>query len=292
MRSLYMCAVFLSCLSCSFGATILEYLQSKPANFTYAVQAIKIANLTSELQTGGPFTAFIPTDAAFQKIPAPILQQLLNDQTAIRSLLLKHVTNGALISPFIKSGDNEVSLGGTNLTLTKDGAGAVMVNGVKVILPDVIVTNGVVQGIDFVFNVPAASVNMVEYLLKNSDKFSDLTAALTLGGLLSALEGPGPFTLFAPTDAAFATLSTSLQSLASDMNLFKNILKYHVVSGSTYAADLKDGQKVSTLAGSAFTVTKAGTAVSIDHAHVTQPDIPVLNGVIHVIDGVLVPATF
>lgn len=71
----------------------------------------------------GPFTAFIPTDAAFQKIPAPILQQLLNDQTAIRSLLLKHVTNGALISPFIKDGDKETSLGGTNLTLTKDANG-------------------------------------------------------------------------------------------------------------------------------------------------------------------------
>ena len=71
----------------------------------------------------GPFTAFIPTDAAFQKIPAPILQKLLNDPVALRSLLLAHVTNGALISPFIKSQDNEVSLAKTNLTLTKDSAG-------------------------------------------------------------------------------------------------------------------------------------------------------------------------
>lgn len=71
----------------------------------------------------GPFTAFIPTDAAFQKIPAPILQKLLNDPAALRSLLLAHVTNGALISPFIKAQDNEVSLAKTNLTLTKDSAG-------------------------------------------------------------------------------------------------------------------------------------------------------------------------
>ena len=59
----------------------------------------------------------------------------------------------------------------------------------KVILPDVIVSNGVIQGIDFVFNVPAGSVNMVEYLLKNQDQFKDLTAVLTIGGLLPTLEG-------------------------------------------------------------------------------------------------------
>lgn len=105
---------------------VYHYILSEKNNNIYIAE-FKYTYFSFQIENNcfitGPFTAFIPTDAAFQKIPAPILQKLLNDPAALRSLLLAHVTNGALISPFIKAQDNEVSLAKTNLTLTKDSAG-------------------------------------------------------------------------------------------------------------------------------------------------------------------------
>ena len=94
--------------------------------------------------------------------------------------------------------------------------------------------------------------------------------------------------MFAPTNAAFQALAGTLQSIVADSALLTSILKYHVVAGTHYSADLKDGQKLTTVEGKDLTVHTRG-GVFVDHAYVTKPDIPVLNGVIHVIDAVLVP---
>jgi len=118
--------------------------------------------------------------------------------------------------------------------------------------------------------------------------FNTLAKALTAAGLVDTLKGPGPFTVFAPTDEAFAKLpKAQLDALLADKAKLTAVLTYHVVSGKVMAKDVKAG-KVKTVQGSDLTVATAG-GVMVDGARVTATDIISDNGVIHVIDSVVLP---
>lgn len=118
--------------------------------------------------------------------------------------------------------------------------------------------------------------------------FKTLATALGAAGLVDTLKGPGPFTVFAPTDAAFAKIpKADLDALLKDKAKLTAVLTYHVVGGKVMAADVKAG-KVKTVQGSELTVTTMG-GVKVDNANVTKTDIVADNGVIHVIDSVLMP---
>ena len=118
--------------------------------------------------------------------------------------------------------------------------------------------------------------------------FNTLAAALTAAGLIDTLKGKGPFTVFAPTDAAFAKIpKADLDALLADKAKLTSVLTYHVVPGKVMAADVKAG-KVKTVQGSDLTVTTAG-GVMVNQAKVTSTDIVADNGVIHVIDTVVMP---
>jgi uncharacterized surface protein with fasciclin (FAS1) repeats len=118
-----------------------------------------------------------------------------------------------------------------------------------------------------------------------------LTAAVTAAGLVETLQGKGPFTVFAPTDAAFAAIQSEVDKLLKPENKEKlsKILTYHVVSGKTMAADLEDGQELTTVEGSKLKVMVKDGKVMVGNAQVTSADIEASNGVIHVIDKVLLP---
>jgi len=118
-----------------------------------------------------------------------------------------------------------------------------------------------------------------------------LAAAVKAAGLIETLQGTGPFTVFAPTDAAFAEIQSEVDKLLKPENKDKlsKILTYHVVSGKMKAADLKDGHELTTVEGSKLEVTVKDGKVTIGNAHVTTADIDASNGVIHVIDKVLLP---
>ncbi len=118
-----------------------------------------------------------------------------------------------------------------------------------------------------------------------------LAAAVTAAGLVETLQGKGPFTVFAPTDAAFAAIQTEVDKLLKPESKEKlsKILTYHVVSGKTMAADLKDGQELTTVEGSKLKVIVKDGKVMVGNAEVTTADIEASNGVIHVIDKVLLP---
>ena len=121
---------------------------------------------------------------------------------------------------------------------------------------------------------------------------STLVAAVKDAGLVSALEGKGPFTVFAPTNEAFAKLpAAALKELLQPQNVgkLKAILTYHVVAGAVHAKDLRDGEMVSTLEGQKLRVTINRSGVFIDGAKVTTADVDASNGVVHVIDSVLLP---
>jgi len=118
-----------------------------------------------------------------------------------------------------------------------------------------------------------------------------LAAAVKAAGLVETLQGEGPFTVFAPTDAAFAAIQSEVDKLLKPESkaALSKILTYHVVSGKTKAADLKDGQELTTVQGGKLKVTVKDGKVTVGGAHVTSADIAASNGVIHVIDKVLLP---
>jgi uncharacterized surface protein with fasciclin (FAS1) repeats len=122
----------------------------------------------------------------------------------------------------------------------------------------------------------------------NAGNFTTLVTAVKAAGLVDTLKGPGPFTVFAPTDAAFAKIpKAKLDALLKDKAALTKVLTYHVVPGKVMAADVKAG-KVKTVEGSELTIRTSG-GVMVDNAKVTATDIVADNGVIHVIDTVLMP---
>jgi uncharacterized surface protein with fasciclin (FAS1) repeats len=137
-----------------------------------------------------------------------------------------------------------------------------------------------------------ADQNIVQVASESSD-LTTLVDALVAADLVSTLEGEGPFTVFAPTNEAFDALPAGeLDRLLEPANKeeLATILKNHVVSGEVMASDLSDGQKVETLAGETVTVSINGNTVKIGDATVTQADVPASNGVIHIVDTVILPA--
>ncbi|MBU6337564.1 MAG: fasciclin domain-containing protein [Acidobacteria bacterium] len=120
---------------------------------------------------------------------------------------------------------------------------------------------------------------------------STLVSALKAADLVSTLEGKGPFTVFAPTNQAFSDIQPTVDKLLEPANKaeLKKVLTYHVVPGTYTSADLKDGQKLKTVEGQDLTVSIKGGTVKVNDATVEKADIETSNGVVHIIDGVLVP---
>jgi uncharacterized surface protein with fasciclin (FAS1) repeats len=119
--------------------------------------------------------------------------------------------------------------------------------------------------------------------------FNTLVTALRAAGLVDTLKGPGPFTVFAPTDAAFAKIPRAqLDALLADRNRLTQVLTFHVVPGRVMAADVRPGE-VTTVQGGRLTVASTGGTVTVNGARVTATDIAASNGVIHVIDTVVIP---
>merc|ERR1712166_281775 len=174
--------------------------------------------------------------------------------------------------------------------------GSVTVQKAKVVQADVAATNGVVHVINGVLTPPStlgsAEKNIVE-LAAGIPDLSTLVTALTAGKLVTALSGTGPFTVFAPTNEAFAALpAATLASLLKPANIkqLDAILEYHVIAGAAVRAeDLKASQDVKTLEGQKLHITKVGGSVTVQKAKVITADVAATNGVVHVINGVLMP---
>ena len=136
----------------------------------------------------------------------------------------------------------------------------------------------------------AASADVVG-LAKATPDLSTLVAAVTAGDLATTLQGKGPFTVFAPTNQAFSGIQSTVDTLLKPANKadLQNVLTYHVVPGTYTAADLKDGQELTTVQGEKLTVSVNGCTVKVNDATVEKADVNASNGVVHVINKVLVP---
>jgi len=135
----------------------------------------------------------------------------------------------------------------------------------------------------------ASSADIVDTAVK-AGSFKTLATALTAAGLVDTLKGKGPFTVFAPTDEAFAKLPKgTVEALLQDKDKLTKILTYHVVAGKVLAADVVKLKSATTVNGASVTINASKGGVKVDNANVTKTDIPCANGVIHVIDTVLIP---
>ena len=264
--------------------------------FTTLVAALQAAELVDALKAEGPFTVFAPTDDAFAALPEGTLDSLLlpENKQALTDILLYHVVEGKVMAADVTGLKSATTLLGKDVAVKVD-MGNVYINDAKVIITDIETSNGVIHVVDAVILPPteeAASNTIVDIAVADG-RFTTLVAAVTAADLVETLSGEGPFTVFAPTDDAFAALPEgTLDSLLLPENKQQliDILLYHVVSGKVMAADVVTLPSATTVLGKDVTITvKDGKVFLNDTVEVIITDIEASNGVIHVIDAVLLP---
>ncbi|CAF1446095.1 unnamed protein product [Adineta ricciae] len=291
--------VVLALFQTSFGRPQLVDIVQTAINdgrFNILVTALKAGDLVAPLEGPGPFTVFAPTDAAFAKLPPGTVTDLLKPENKPKliKILTYHVFVGkaltaadiiAMKPPFQLEMMNNIS---TRITLD---AGKVKVNSATVIVANVMASNGIIHALDTVLLPP----DIVQTAIDDG-RFKTLVTALTAADLVSLLKTPGPFTVFAPTDDAFAKLPpgtvTDLLKPENKPKLIK-ILSYHVVGKRALsAADIiamNPPFKLEMLNGIPTTITLNGDKIKVNDATVIVADVFTSNGIIHAIDTVLLP---
>ena len=251
--------------------------------FTTLVKAVQEAGLVEALSGPGPLTVFAPTDEAFAEIPAETLNALLQDKEKLTAVLTYHVVAGNLLGAQVMRKNSIITLHGGALSV--DVSDGIKVDDANIIETDIRTSNGRIHVIDKVL-MPK---NIVETAV-GAGIFNTLVTAVQEAGLVEVLSGPGPFTVFAPTDAAFAKVPASvLNELLADKEQLTQVLTYHVVPGKLMAGDVLAMDKIKTVQGNEITVNYDCSGVMVDNALVINTDIVTSNGVIHVIDGVILP---
>lgn len=281
-------------------------LAKSTTDLSILAEAIEAAQLETTLRAAGPFTVFAPTNQAFVDLLKDLdlsKEQLLADKELLTSVLTYHVLASKVESTAVPLGQpiTTVQKGffkaestGGSLKIT-DGRNRVS----TVVTADVSALNGVVHIIDKVL-LPADK-NVVQTAIALSQaapaEFTILVEAVEAADLATTLSGAGPFTVFAPTDAAFEALLTELSipnkaALLANTTLLTEVLKYHVVPGLVLKAQVPVGSAITTVQGETFTVdaTLAITDQRSRKANIVATDVLASNGVIHVIDKVILPS--
>ncbi|GGD25885.1 fasciclin domain-containing protein [Flavobacterium orientale] len=310
---LYALAAFISfgLVSCSSddetGTVQLDTIAgiaSDNANLSILVQALVKADLVGVLDSPGNYTVFAPTNAAFTNflsangfanldaVPVPLLTEVL----------LNHVVSGTLQSSqlntgYIKTlGKGSASSSNTlSMYVAASSTGVRLNNQSNVVLTsaNILASNGIIHVVDAVIGLPT-----VVTFATADPNFSSLVGALTSPGqpdFVTILSGNGPFTVFAPTNEAFTALNAELAAipLTPTAEQLTAVLQYHVVSGNVLSTTLTNNQVVPTLEGGSFTIGLTGGATITDAnsrvSNIVAVDVQAANGVIHVLDKVLLP---
>ena len=258
-------------------------------SFKTLATALGQAGLVEALKGPGPFTVFAPTDEAFAKLPKGTLESLLQpgSKATLQAILKHHVVAGRVGSKEVTGLKFAQTLSGQRVDIATQGG--VQVDGANVVKADIACTNGVIHVIDTVL---LPSTDGILDVAAKAGTFKTLAAALEAAGLIEALSGDGPFTVFAPTDEAFAKLpKATLDDLLRPENKDKlaEILKLHVVSGRVYSDQALGLGKATTLAGRKLAIRAIGGQATVAGSRLLSTDIEAKNGVIHVIDSVILP---
>ncbi|OHX64000.1 fasciclin domain-containing protein [Flammeovirga pacifica] len=256
---------------------------AKSAGFTQLLGALDATELTAMFNMDGDteYTVFAPTNDAFAAI-ADVVETLSVEEIA--RILAHHVVPTKALAGDLSNGQMVKSLAGTYLTF--DLSNGAKVNGVSITATDVMASNGVIHVVDEVL-LP----NTIVDVAKSAGSFTTLLGALDATDLTEMfnMDGDTQYTVFAPTDDAFAAIAETVEGLTTEQ--LKGILAHHVVPTKALSTDLQDGQMVETLAGTMLTVTIMDGKVYIDGVMVAAADVGASNGVIHVVSEVLIPAS-
>ncbi|MGE3172677.1 MAG: fasciclin domain-containing protein [Planctomycetota bacterium] len=265
-------------------------------SFGTLVQAVQAAGLAEALSGEGPFTVFAPTDAAFAKLPKGTLETLLRPENKDRltAILTYHVVAGRVAAKDAIGLRGAVTLNGQQLEFDTSLRG-LRVDGAKVVDTDIACSNGLIHVVDAVLlpsddTIPAVAKSASKG--KNGPRFTTLLAAVEAAGLADTLDGDGPFTVFAPTDQAFAALpdgTLDMLLLPENRSKLVEILKLHVVAGRVFARDAIAAGMAKSLSGKTLKITFDEDGARVGEARLLQTDLDASNGVIHVIDRVLLP---
>ncbi len=256
--------------------------------FTTLVAAVEAAGLVDALKADGPLTVFAPTDDAFAALPEGTVEALLGDIPILTDILLYHVVDGKVMAEDVVELTNAMTLQGQSVDIqVMDGK--VLIDNAEVIITDIETSNGVIHVIDAV--IQPETRDIVDVAVEDG-RFTTLVAAVEAAGLVDALKADEPLTVFAPTDDAFAALPEgTVEALLGDIPALTDILLYHVVDGKVMAEDVVELANAMTLQGQYVDIQVMDGKVMIDNAEVIITDIETSNGVIHVIDAVILPET-
>ena len=251
--------------------------------------AVVQAELLETLQGEGPFTLFAPTDEAFAAAGIDLAAlDTVEGKAALTDILLYHVVSGEVASSAVTECMTATAVNGQTLAFTVGNG--VMVNDATVILADVGTSNGVIHVIDKVLS-PTDSPNNIPRTAQCTGIHNSLVAAVVQAELLETLQGEGPFTLFAPTDEAFAAAGIDLAALdtVEGKATLTDILLYHVYIGTISPTEISQGMQLQMANGDIATFSFA--TANVNAANITIPNVMTSNGIIHVIDQVLIPPT-
>jgi transforming growth factor-beta-induced protein len=241
-------------------------IASGAENFSTLVDLVVEADLVDTLSGAGPFLVYAPTNDAFAKLPSDVVNFLLANKVQLQNVLKYHVIAGGSVVGSEES--------------------------------DIVADNGLIRVINTVLIPPSVlsefekSTQTIVDIAVNTPGFSTLADLVVQANLADTLSSDGPFTVFAPTDAAFGQLDSSVVDYLTDsrnIRALQEVLKYHVVAGKVLSSDLSNGN-VNTVEGSSVEISLQGSVPMVNGVDITATDIETSNGVIHVISEVLVPS--
>lgn len=277
---------------------VVEVAQGDP-QFSILAEAVVAADLAPSLSAPGPLTVFAPTDAAFAALLSELgvtKAQLLADKTLLRTVLQHHVLFANVPSSAVPLGKPVTPLQGGIFKVDKVGTGLVITDGrnrqARITATDVMASNGVIHVIDRVL-LPANKT--IVSTAQSLPDFSILVEAVVAADLVNTLNAAGPYTVFAPTNAAFAKLLAELgvtkEQLLANKPLLTQVLTYHVLPARVLKAEVPVGSAITTVQGQTFTVdaSLAITDARGRKAAITATDVLASNGAIHVVDTVILP---
>lgn len=278
--------------------TVAEVIEDD-ATFNTLSTAIKAAGLFEALDGAGPFTVFAPTNDAFGEfiVDNKLTPDALLGSADLANTLSYHVVPAKVLSSDVKAGP-VTSLTGDKFYISIDPTNKVWINGnTMVTAVDKMGSNGVIHTLDYVITIPTKTIAQIaiDATTGSSPEFTQLVAALTRAGLVDAVSGgkDDNLTVFAPTDAAFQDLYAALGvSNVNEIPLetLKSVLLYHVVPARAFSQDLRDGAKLPTLLeGKELTVDLPNLKINESNLVADMLNLHAVNGVVHVIDKVMVP---
>ena len=270
------------------------------ARFSILAEAVVAADLAATLSGPGPFTVFAPTNDAFAALLTELgisKDALLADKALLTAVLTYHVLPSRVLRAEVPAGRAITTVQGGIFKVDPVGANLVITDGrnrtSRITATDLAATNGVIHVVDAV--ILPANRDIVQTAQSLAD-FSILVEAVVAANLQGTLSGSGPFTVFAPTNAAFADLLAELgvskDELLADVPLLTRVLTYHVLGTRVLKADVPVGSAITTVEGGSFAID-ASLAITDQRgrsAGIAATDVLASNGVIHVIDKVILPA--